>query len=103
MKHAGTWYALWSDGQQVIFQVGTKQFPMTDAYQCRNVRFDATRKFTISEKECVSFEVTYDAFDRDDDPSFDLADLEQEDFFFFTSRLWSDSKWRQEVVKNWAA
>jgi hypothetical protein len=29
--------------------------------------------------------------------------LEQEDFFFWTARLWNDPEWRREVAKNWSA
>jgi hypothetical protein len=100
-KHAGTWYALWSDGSELIFQAGPRRFLMTDDCVCRNVRLGTTRRITITKNGCVAFELTYHAGDRDDDPSFDVADLEQEDFFFFAAKLWNDPKWKQEVVKNW--
>jgi hypothetical protein len=86
-----------------VFQAGAERWPMTDALQCTNVRYDARRRFAIARDGDVIFEFTYDAEDRDADPTFDSADLEQSDFFVWAARLWNDPKWKQEVVQNWTA
>lgn len=103
MKHAGSWFALWSDGENLILQAGKLRVPMTGEYRASNVRVGTSRQFTVAKNDRVVFELTYKACDRDEDPSFDLADLEQEDFFFYVSRLWNDEKWKADVVKNWAS
>ena len=101
-KHQGTWFALWSDGNHVIFQAGARILPMTDDCRCRDVRSGETRTFLIQEHGVVVFELTYAAMDRDADLTFDLLDLEQEDFFFFTSQLWADPKRRSRFVQKWS-
>jgi hypothetical protein len=101
-KHEGKWFALWSDGQHVIFQIGTDPFLMSEACQCENSRSGETRKFRIKDEKRIIFELYYKARDRDNDPSFDLTDLEQEDYFFYASRLWNDREWRDDMARKWA-
>jgi hypothetical protein len=103
IKCAGTWYAVWNTGSHLVFQAGAKQWPMTETFACTNVRYDAKRRFAIARDGDVIFDLRYDAEDRDDDPTFDSADLEQSDFFVWTERLWNNAKWKQEVVQNWTA
>jgi hypothetical protein len=103
VKHEGIWYGLWRDIENLIFQAGKLRVPMIAEYRASNVRMGTSRKFTVAENDRVAFELIYEASDRDEDPSFDLADLEQEDFFFYVSRLWNDEKWKADVVKNWAS
>jgi hypothetical protein len=101
-KHKGTWYAVWNNGASLVFQAGAKQLPMSEAFQCRNVRRGGIRRFSIAgEDGRLIWELIYGAVDRDDDPTFDAADLEQNDFFVWTAKLWSDPKWRHDVVQNW--
>src|SRR5262249_7471931 len=103
VKYAGTWYAVWNAGGHLVFQAGAERWPMTEAIQCSDVREAAMRRFAIARDGDVVFELLYDAEDRDDDPTFDTADLEQSDFFVWTARLWNDPKWKQEVLQNWTA
>ena len=102
-KHKGTWYAVWNRGTDLVFQVGARKLAMTDAFHCSNVRLDGVRRFSIADREGTVFELTYKAVDRDDDPTFDAAELEATDFFVWTTKLWGDPKWRKEVVQNWTA
>jgi hypothetical protein len=81
-KHDGVWYALWNDGKNLIFQAGQLRVPVTGASRASNVRLGDSRKFTIENGGQVAFELSYKARDRDWDPTFDLMDLEQADFFF---------------------
>jgi hypothetical protein len=100
-KHAGTWYAVWNNGTNLVFQAGDKKLPMVEAYQCTNEIVGTKRRFAVSEHGITLVEVTYTAH-RNGDPTFDDADLEQYDFFVYVSRLWNDLKWKQEVVHNWS-
>jgi hypothetical protein len=102
-KHAGRWYAVWNGGASLVFQVGEKQLPMTEAFECSNVRAGRTRRFSVTRDGILVLEVTYGAVDRDGDPAFDDAELEQADFFVWATRLWNDAKWKEDVVRNWTA
>lgn len=102
VKHKGVWYGVWSDGEKIIFQAAGLRIPMTGTYRASNVRVDASRTFMIAENGRKFFELTYKALDRDWDPTFDLGDLEQEDFFVYAARLWSDEKWQLDASRNWA-
>ncbi len=101
-RYQGDWYAVWSTGANIVFQSGTKSWPMTPAYRCDNQRSGQTRRFALSEAGSLLFELSYPSNAPDDDPTYDDVDLEQDDFFVYVSRLWSDEKWKGDVVKTWA-
>jgi hypothetical protein len=94
---------LFSDGTNLVFQAGARQWPLSDEYRCTAWRTGTERRFAISEKEVTVLMLRYDALDRDEDPTFDDADLEQCDFFVWAARLWNDTKWKQEVIGNLSA
>jgi len=102
-RHRNAWYGLWSDGAALIFQTGILRVPMAEPFRSTNTRSQSSRTFSIHDEEHRIVDIEYRAKDRDSDPSFDLSDLEQEDFFYFVSILWKDHRWQQQVIKNWAA
>jgi hypothetical protein len=102
VKQEGMWYGLWSDGKDLILQVGKLRVPMTSECSATNERMGKSRRVTVSENGRAVFDLTYSAIDRDTDPTFDMLDLELEDFFFYVSRLCSDEKWKAALIKNWA-
>ena len=102
LKEGATWYALWSQGESLVFQAGGKQWPMTESYSCRNVRRGEDRIFTILANGKQEFELRYKAKDNDADPPFDLHELEMTDFFFWVSKIWADPTYRRELAANWA-
>lgn len=100
-KHEGTWFALGSDGKQLAFQVNERRFPMSKTQECDNTRVGSTRHFSIRDSGHVIFQQDYKAVDRDHDPTFDMVDLEQEDFFFFVFQLWRQPAWQEKIIKAW--
>jgi len=60
------------------------------------------RRFTVEEADETVYTEEYRALDRDTDPAYDLADLQQEDFFYFAASLWNDVEWQQEAIRTWA-
>ena len=102
LKKNGRWYAVWSDGAQMIFQSGLRRIPMASNYRCRDLRFGSMRRFTVETGNETIYTEEYRALDRDNDPAYDLADLQQDDFFYFAASLWNDGDWQREAVQNWA-
>jgi hypothetical protein len=102
-KHGNEWFALWSNGKNIIFQAGMAKFQFVEMTACSNVRRGGSRHLLIEEAGSVIFDVVYRAVDRDRDPTFDEVDLESEDFFYYVSKICNDKKWCADLTKAWAA
>jgi hypothetical protein len=102
-KHHGQWYAVWSNGENLVLQIGTQQIPMTEEYVCRNVQSGTERTLTITAGSKRVLELEYAAVSRNEDPTFDDIDLESEDFFVWLCRLWNDPKWKKDAIHSWRA
>lgn len=101
-RRGGVWYVVWSDGEQVVFQADRERWSMTGAFECLTRTEEGVRRFTISDGRSPVFEVSYKRPRRERDAAYDDLDLEQDDFFVYVSRLWSDQKWKASVIKSWA-
>lgn len=102
IKVAATWYAIWSDGRTLVFQAGSKVVIVgSDSAADWRRNDDGTCNLVISERAEPVVHISYLAPQRAYDPTFDEADLEREDFFFYVSRVWHDSSWRAQLIKVW--
>jgi hypothetical protein len=75
---------------------------MTEEYLATNTRIGRMRNFSISSEGRVVFDLKYAAIDRDWDPTFDLMDLEMEDFFVYVTLLWGDEEGKSRLLRSWA-
>jgi hypothetical protein len=70
---------------------------------CDNKSEGMKRTFTITDCDSHVLQLSYQNRVPKNDPAYDDAEHEQDDFFLFVARLWNDEKWKAEVTKNWAA
>jgi hypothetical protein len=94
----GKWYAVWSNGQHMVFQVGKTKLLLSGKTECTNKRAKRARTFVIKQDGINVFELKYRAKDRDWDVTFDQLDLELEDFFAWAANVLEDPA----AAKRWS-
>jgi hypothetical protein len=94
----GKWYAVWSDGQHMVFQVGKTKLLLSGKIECTNQRAKRARTFVIKQDGINVFELKYRAMDRDWDITFDQLDLELEDFFAWAANVLVDP----DAARRWS-
>lgn len=100
-NHEGNWYALWLDGDDLILQSGHNRWRMDDALQCRNIRHDTKRIFSVEHGSATVLKVTYAAPLDQDDPTTDALDLESADFFLWVTRVCRDPGLKASLKSAW--
>ncbi len=73
---------------------------MTDDFQCRNELLGRFRLFAVTCNDKKLFEIQYRAIDNRD-PTFDMLDLEMEDFFYWTAKTWNTDSIKADMLKFW--
>lgn len=73
---------------------------MDAAVQCRNIRHDTKRIFTVEQSGATVFKVTYEAPLDQDDPTADAIDLES-DFFCWVTRVCRDPGLKGTLKSAW--
>jgi len=74
---------------------------MDDALQCRNIRHDTNRIFTVERSSVIVLWVIYEAPLDQDDPTTDALDFETADFFYWAARVCRDPELRASLKSAW--
>lgn len=101
LNHEGHWYAVWLDGDDLVFQSEANRWRMDDALQCRNIRHDTKRIFTVEQNGVTVLKVTYEAPLDQDDPATDALDFETADFFYWVTRVCRDPGLKASLKNAW--
>jgi len=107
-RYSGKWYAVWRDGDGLVFQAMTKRWPITDGFRfaCDSKDSDPNRAFTVLDSEGqVEYHLEYEPSISDlaktKDPTWDVIDEEQSDFFLWLSHLAADEAWMDGLADSW--
>lgn len=100
-NHEGHWYAIWRNGDDLVFQSGPNRWSMNEALQCRNIRHETRRIFTVMQNGATVLKVSYKAPLDQDDPTIDKLDLESTDFFYWATRVCSDPGLKSDLRSAW--
>jgi hypothetical protein len=99
-KGTDRWYAMWLDAGTLVFQAGTKRWPMSDNFQCRIVLVGQSRSFRVTrdgKSECeVGYKVNFDHRD----PTLDAIDCDTQDFLGWAAKVWNDDQLRASVISG---
>lgn len=96
LKHDDRWFAVWSDGLQLVFQAGAQQWPMTGVLNAA-VKGE---KFVVMRDDEVVFDVAYRHAQYD--PTKAEDDVDVTGFFTWAARLWSDENMKRAAIEKWA-
>jgi hypothetical protein len=100
-NHEGHWYAVWLDGDDLVLQADSSRWRMNDVLQCRNVRHDTKRIFTVEQNGTTVLKVTYEAPLDQDDPAVDAFEIENVDFFSWVTRVCRDPGLKASLRNAW--
>ncbi len=100
-KHEGNWYALWLDDDYLVFQAGHGRWKMTDVLQCRNIRHDTRRIFTVDQNGSTVFKMAYKPPFNQDGLDIDEMDFETVDFFYWVSRVCRGAGLKESLKIAW--
>lgn len=107
-RYRGKWYSIWRRADGLVFQAMTLRWPITGEFRfsCDLKDNDPKRAFTVLDSEDhVEYHLEYDlpVFDlsKTGDPTWDVIDEEQSDFFLWLSRLSADEAWREGLADSW--
>lgn len=102
MYHEGCWYAVRLDGKGLVFQVGTKKWPMDDSLRCQNTRHGTSRTFLLLRDDEVVLKIKYDIAHELDEATADKLDIETTDFIYWVARVWNDGGLRDGLKTAWS-
>lgn len=101
MYHEGCWYAVRLEGNSLVFQVGSKKWPMNGSLCCQNTRHGTSRTFVLLRGDEVVLKIKYGVATELDEPTADKLDLETTDFFYWVAKVWNDGGLRESLRSAW--
>ncbi|MDJ0758992.1 MAG: hypothetical protein QNJ19_06305 [Woeseiaceae bacterium] len=96
-KQRGRWFALWHDGDALVFQHGQHRWNLTPDVTLR-VTGRNRRTFRVLRNGDEAFRFTYFAkwaIFSFVDPTYDALDAESDDFFLYVTAMWKHWKDRR--------
>lgn len=97
-KYDGKWCALYSENGRVTLQFGDARWNVDDHLSAKNELEGHLRKLSILCDGEEKFSLSYKAIDNKDDPTFDVMDLETEDFFYWAHKLINEQKYLRDLI-----
>ena len=102
-KQRGRWFAIWHDGESLVFQHRRERWDLTPDVTLR-VRGRYRRTFQILRDGDVEFQFAYwfkGLIAANIDPTYDRLEEESDDFFLYVTSMWIN--WKDRSVDEFDA